>query len=412
MPRYVLRKRLKKTGQLGYFFNVPMWARKRDCPIENESLGTDYDAAVQRAERVLLPAFDSWRSGGNSDPTTNMGVVPDTLDWLFHEWRQTWNQGSMKRVGPMSAGQRRINETGIKLIGDYKLKDGSRLGTRFLRNIDRQVVNDLYPKLLVKTGRNGERIERRTTVNHAFKSARTAWNTVAQTRKLPANPFERLGLKDSHKEREWAVFEELQIFHAKAIEMGFQSIATGALIGWEFLQRKDHIFTEFKVEHYRPRHMPDHIYIINAKTNTGAWEPLFDADGRPLYQALMAELDVMKAKRPTGGLMLRRDKDGREWSGSNGSLSYLEHRIRDIVTAAGLRPELSFTSFGRHGGATEGEHANLTMPELMHKGQWSSTKAMRNYLHGGDELRQQAQAKRIARRAKNAARKASGGGTE
>jgi hypothetical protein len=70
---------------------------------------------------------------------------------------------------------------------------------------------------------------------------------------------------------------------------------------------------------------------------------------------------------------------------------------------------LSFTSFGRHGGATESEHAGLTTAELMHKGQWSSTKAMKNYLHGSDELRQQAQAKRIARRARNAAKS---GGTK
>jgi hypothetical protein len=365
-------------------------------------------AAVLRAEQILLPAWDSWRTGG-SDAKPGIGVMPGTLDWLFHEFRQTWNQGSLKRVGPLSAGQRRVHETGIKMICDYKLKDDTRLGSKFLKIIDRPFVVDLYAKLLVKIGKNGDRTERRTTTNHAFKTARTAWNTVGDKTKLPPNPFESLGLRESNKEREWAVFEELQIFHAKAIEMGFQSIATGALIGWEFLQRKDHIFTEFKVDHYRPRHMPDHIYIINAKTNIGAWEPLFDEDGNPMYEALMAELDAMKAKRPTGGLMLRRDTDGRAWAGKNGSLSYLEHRIRDIITAAGLRPELSFTSFGRHGGATEAEHSNFTTAELMHKGQWSSTKAMKNYLHGSDELRQQAQQKRLARRAKNAARKASDG---
>ncbi len=52
------------------------------------------------------------------------------------------------------------------------------------------------------------------------------------------------------------------------------------------------------------------------------------------------------------------------------------------------------------------------MAELMHKGQWSSTKAMKNYLHGSDELRQKAQQKRLARRAKDAARKTAGGGTK
>ena len=33
-------------------------------PVENSALGTDYSAAVDRAEKVLLPAFDAWRKGG------------------------------------------------------------------------------------------------------------------------------------------------------------------------------------------------------------------------------------------------------------------------------------------------------------------------------------------------------------
>jgi hypothetical protein len=69
LPRYVLRK-LLKNGARAYFFNVPLWARAASCPVRNEPLGTDYVAAVQRAETVLLPALDSWRSGGrNRYPT-------------------------------------------------------------------------------------------------------------------------------------------------------------------------------------------------------------------------------------------------------------------------------------------------------------------------------------------------------
>lgn len=55
LPRYTRRKRLKKGG-VAYFFDVPTWARERGCPVENEPLGTDYDLAVQRAQRILLPA--------------------------------------------------------------------------------------------------------------------------------------------------------------------------------------------------------------------------------------------------------------------------------------------------------------------------------------------------------------------
>ena len=62
LPRHVLRKPLK-GGKHGYFFNIPTKARKAGCPMRNEPLGTDYDAAVKRAETILLPAFDAWLKG-------------------------------------------------------------------------------------------------------------------------------------------------------------------------------------------------------------------------------------------------------------------------------------------------------------------------------------------------------------
>jgi hypothetical protein len=84
-------------------------------------------------------------------------------------------------------------------------------------------------------------------------------------------------------------------------------LATGVLIGWEWPQREAHIFIRFTAERYRPDSRPNHVYIINYKTSAGSWEPLFDKKGKPLYPLPMAELDAMKALRPTGGLMLHRD---------------------------------------------------------------------------------------------------------
>ena len=62
-----------------------------------------------------------------------------------------------------------------------------------------------------------------------------------------------------------------------------------------------------EVKHYRPTDRLNHIHVINWKTGTGEWEPLFDDNGEPLYATLIRDLDEIKAKRPTGGLMLRRD---------------------------------------------------------------------------------------------------------
>ena len=86
------------------------------------------------------------------------------------------------------------------------------------------------------------------------------------------------------------------------------------------------------------------------------------------------------------------------------SLTEVERISKKIILAAGLRPELTFTSFGRHGGITEASTSGLTETQLMKKGQWSSTKAMAHYLHHDDEAKQDAQIKRIERR-KQAARK-------
>ncbi|WP_083633288.1 hypothetical protein [Bradyrhizobium sp. NAS96.2] len=406
LPRYTLRKRLK-GAVFGYFFNIPMWARKRGCSIENEALGTDYSRAVTRAEQILLPAFDSWRTGGEDAKPTHTGVVVGTLDWMFHLYRQTWSQPTAKRLQPLSPGQCRVHETGIKMICEYILQDGRRLGVRRVSSIDTAFVDDLFAKLLFKDV-NGKKVERRTTVNHAMKTARSAWNTISRAHPgvfPPRNPFERMGLQSTSRETPHATFAELVAFRAKAIEMGYSSLATGALIGWELLQREAHIFIRFMVDHYRPPSRPDHAYVISYKTSTGSWEPLLNAKGAPLYPILMAELDAIKQLRPTGGLMLRRDGSSLPWFGKGEMLTQVQRITKKIILAAGLRPELTFTSFGRHGGTTEASASGLTETQLMQKGQWSSTAAMAHYLHDDDEAKQDAQMKRIKRRIRQAKRK-------
>jgi hypothetical protein len=65
LPRYVERKPLK-SGGWGYFFHVPSWAKKAGCTVQSAPLGADYNAAVSRAETIFLPAFDTWRTGGDA----------------------------------------------------------------------------------------------------------------------------------------------------------------------------------------------------------------------------------------------------------------------------------------------------------------------------------------------------------
>jgi hypothetical protein len=169
-PRYVVPKRMS-GGMIGFYFDLPSWARRDPtCPVANETLGTDFAAAVMRAESVLLPQFDAWRRSRNSDiDAATSAVKIGTLDWLFNEYKKTWPLPSAKRLKGLSSGQQRNYRSSITLVGDYLMKNGRRLGTLSLRAIDGPFVDDLFLKLLYTIDRNGNKIERRTTVNAAMK---------------------------------------------------------------------------------------------------------------------------------------------------------------------------------------------------------------------------------------------------
>jgi hypothetical protein len=380
LPHYTLRKPLK-DGSWGYFFNVPMWARKAGFPLGNEPLGTNYEAAVARAETVLLPAFDCWRDGGAADTPASTVAVHRTLDWMFAEYRAD------RRFTKLDAKTKRNHETGLRLVGGYVLKDGRRLGGVRLSLITTAITDALYEKLLTvtETDAAGNPIvrERRTTINHAMKTCRRAWNVVARRnpgKVPPLNPFSQMGLEGSDRETPTATYGELQAFRAKAIEMGLSSLATAALIGWEWLQREI-IFASFDVSHYRPKDRPNAVRVIHEKTGEENWVPLFD-ERAPLYPELMAELDAIKRDR-IGGLMLTRDwGDRRPWptwpTPDNPDLTLMSRKVKEIIRAAGLRDGLTFTSF-RHGGFTEAADADLSDAEIRAQGRHRSAKVLPRY---------------------------------
>jgi hypothetical protein len=381
LPRYVLRKPLKSGW--AYFFNVPVWARKAGCPISNEPLGADYAKAVERAEAVLLPAFDSWRTGGKSDASA-VAAAFGTLDWMFAEYRAD------RRFTKLDARTKRNHEVGFRMVGGHILKDGRKLGSVRITAIDTAVVDALYEKLLLvkETVADGKTIERerRTTVNHAMKSCQRAWNVAA--RRNPGkiaivNPFAKMGLESSDRETPNATFDELQAFRAKAIELGLSSLATAALIGWEWLQREIDIFATFEVTHYRPKERPNAVRVIHEKTNEENWIPLLDdKTGAPFYPELMAELDALKRTR-IAGLMLRRDWGKHSpwptWPKEDVvDLTHMSRKVKEVIRAAGLREELTFTSF-RHGGFTEGADSDLTDAEMRAQGRHKSAKVLPRY---------------------------------
>ena len=371
-PRYFRRKPLK-SGRWAYFFEPPTWARKQGCHVQAEALGEEYADAIDRAKNVLLPAFDSWCSRGLTDMIP-ASPVPGTFDWLVSIFKthQKWKEIDHKT--------QRLYEQGLALFANHKLKDGSRAGSKQISDFTKGFVDAIYAKLLVVEGEdaNGNVVkrERRRFANLAMTACRRAWfvGQRAQEAEVPAiNPFSRMGLKiralgQPVRETPTATWDELVAFRVAANKLGYRSVGTAALLTWEWLQRQEHVFGAFEISHYRPNVRPNSVKIVHPKNGEEAWWPLFDETGKPLFPELMTELDAIK-ETMVSGLVFRRDHEHRRsraplpWITERKDLRYLRSVVKKIVAAAGLRSELSFTSF-RHGGFTEGADSDLTDAEL------------------------------------------------
>jgi hypothetical protein len=60
-------------------------------------------------------------------------------------------------------------------------------------------------------------------------------------------------------------------------------------------------------------------------------------------------------------------------------LTHMARKVKEVIRAAGLRDELTFTSF-RHGGLTEAGDAELTDREIMAQGRLKLPKVLPKYV--------------------------------
>jgi hypothetical protein len=431
LPEYTLRKPLA-GGRWGYYFNPPRWARKPDdrgpCPVGAEALGSDYAVAVERVEKVLLPLFDSWRTRGVIDLVPTKGTQRGTLDWLFSVYRTSPPLGGRKAFKKLSSGMQRLHEQGFRLVGDYQLKGGRRLGDVKLGSIDSTIADKLYDKLLPLRDEHGNLVplppqdplqaslpdhdgeplfvERRTTVNHAMRSCRRAWNVALRLhpKEVPAiNPFATMGLADKRKEVEAATYADLLAAVAQADAMGLPSLGTAMMVTWEWLQREEHIFTAFRLDHYRPRKRPNEVFIIDTKTGEDRWLKLFDQNGAPRCPELMERMDAMKRNRIGDGLFFMRDWVDRRakvpvpWGTRGGQLRMVVTKTREVLDACGIDPAIPFTSF-RHGGMTELGDSDLTDTQIRAVSRHKSAKVLTRYVKQTDKQIDEATRKRRANR--------------
>lgn len=300
--------------------------------------------------------------------------VPGSFDWLVSIFKTN------RKWGEIDHNTQRFYERGLALFANQKLKDGSRAGSKQISDFTKRFVDAIYAKLLVVKDQDADgnivTRERRRAANASMTACRRAWfvGQRAQEEEVPTvNPFSRMGLKTRPRgrpvrETPTATWDELVAFRLAANRLGYRSVATAALLTWEWLQRQEHVFGAFEVSHYRPKERPNSVKIVHPKNGEEAWWPLFDETGEPLFPELMAELDAIKATTASG-LVFRRDHEHRRsrdqlpWITERKDLRYLRRVVKKIVVSAQLRGELSFTSF-RHGGFTEGADSDLTDAEL------------------------------------------------
>ena len=121
---------------------------------------------------------------------------------------------------------------------------------------------------------------------------------------------------------------------------GYPSLATAALIAWEWLQRERDIFATFDVTHYRPKERPNAVRVLHVKTGEENWIPLFDENGVPLYPELMAELDAIQARahrRPDAAARLGRARPVADRPTLTRSISrHMSRKVKEVIRAAGL----------------------------------------------------------------------------
>lgn len=346
LPPFVSTKTLK-DGTIAWYWSPTTRDRKKGCPLPPTPLGSDFGVAMQRA-RELSEALHDWRLGKQP------GALPanlSTLDWLFGVYRA---HRTFTRLSPHT---RRTYDRAMARFGDYKLKNGRRLGTYQLYRLDPQTVDLIYDKWFQAGLRRDAAL--------AVDVCRRAWKVArrCQPHDVPdLNPFEGIEVDRTSKETTPATHAQLTAFCEKAEELGLADMAFAAMVCWELLQRPEDVFSRLSWSHWRPAERPGEVLILHNKNRSGEWTtewtPLEAPDPETgetvaFYPRLESYAQCLTCR---GTLMLMRPKTrGRQKPGNLFTpypRRYREKLFRKIADAAGLPKEIGMASM-RHGGLTE-----------------------------------------------------------
>lgn len=378
LPPNVRAKRLKQG--ITYYWEVQTKDRKAGCTLANEKLGTDLAAAIVRAGELnaMLAEFRRGKDGG-------AGSTHGTVSWLFEQVEKH------PKFTSKADKTKRGYCQGFELIKAYTLpKSGRPFSQVMVDSVQPRHVDRLYEALqwVEDTTEGGTVTKRRrlATANGAMRAARRAWSIGVRAGWAKANPFLKMELESTGGGTRAGTRGEVEAFIAQADKMGYRSMAAAAMLAFEFCQRESDVIGTIAWTDYRPG---SELRIIQHKTGTPVWVPLYDEDGE-LFPGLVDRLDALPRR---GTLIVMREKEDRR---TKTFLPYKEdhfrHLFREIADAAGLPKDLKFMGL-RHGGLTELGDAGATDQEMQS--------------HGGHKTRQMltVYSKPTKRQALNAARR-------
>ncbi len=292
-PPYMADKKLV-SGQIAYYWQPPTWARKADCPVQPEALGSDYGEAKRRCDDILNPQFRAWRT--KEDACESSRPLLYTFDWLVALYK------SSPKYERLTPGSQHDYDRVLSVVSNHTLKDGRRFGELTLRSINPGAADRLHARLT-----EGARGNRHRTAKLAMDVCRRAWRIAHRDKPtvVPAeNPFAQMGLSYRPKVTRAATHEELMVFVETADTLGHRSVGTAAMIAFFWLQREEDIFQRLSWNQYRPSDTPNIVRILHHKTGEVVEVPLYDEDGTDLWPELVPRLD---RDARVGSLLVMRD---------------------------------------------------------------------------------------------------------
>jgi hypothetical protein len=376
----MIAKKLK-SGLVVYYWNLRNEDIRRGFTLHREALGSDYGAAIARANQ-LNAHLDSFRNGQGTERTLDVSPKFGSIDWWLEKYLQsTAFEHLSDRTKPTYSRQ-------LRRLTELSTKDGRRLGDLPVKGINARAVDKIYERL--RGGPSGQKFR---SANHTMDIARTAWRIVQRTypdQFVEMNPFIGLTRLSNTTSIQAATREEAYALSAALQSLGHPHLAIVPLVCFEWHQRPENVLAgHLSWADYRPSDRPNHVRIVHHKTGEEVWHPLSE-NGQPFYPEL--ETRLAELERKAVPIVVT---PGNRGSAHPYSFSYANRIVRKAARANGL-PEHVTMEACRHGGLTELGDAELTEQEEMSLSGHRSPRALRRYIKKTDNQRLSATRKRRA----------------